>query len=924
MKSDIDSDTLSLPQNFDFIRRDRPTDTGRGGCGILVSKNINAREVPLELNNVSINKIEAIWLEIKQFKIYVCCFYRSNNYCPVDAFLEYMTQCMMKLNNKKVIWIGDINIDQNNIRDTSYRKLDITMKSFGMVQTIRDMTRVSYIRNTITQSTIDVIITNCYSDFNNCTVLDEKIGDHQAIKCELNFRVTKPNKFRKILIRDHSIQNLEKFANFLDSSNFDHILKCDDINMATENLTQYIENYYDIFCPIKSIKCHNNYLYKPSKQLLDAIKKKRILYRKFKKHRLRNSAKCEKIWDEYKKQKNFVTKLSKLNKRQNVINDLKAKSIKNDLKGIWKTIKKASNISPCKTDSNIGDNIDPEINTFFSTIGSKIQSQIPKHDNDNFKDYIGNEPECEMSTFEEITENCVLDYIKGLSNDKSINDCIPIKIFKIIIPIIVEPFTHIINLSLKHGIMPESCKKAMVTPIYKAGDPSDPGNYRPISILPILGKAIESFINEQLMNYIDENKILTMQQYGFRKNYSTTFLMLDLFDKIYAAKEKNKKPAIVFLDIKKAFDTVNHQILIQKLKHYGLKGSALNWFKNFLSNRYQQTKIGKLISTPLLVESGVPQGSILGPLLFSLYINDITKSCKNSIPFLFADDGALYFDNVKRGSYLNIKNEMVNIHTWLRVNKLSLNVSKTSFIVFDHCTNMDTIKLNVNSDSNIEINECKTQKYLGLIVDHKLKFLEHVEYIKKKVAKRIGAMYRSKNLLPLKFRKMFANALMLPQFDYLDIVWCKAGKTKLNELDILYKKVAKIALNVDKRESSLKVYEEMKWLPLHLRRQLHLSTYMHKIINGCSPVNFINKFEYISGGSRAGENCNLYTRKSRSHKQFYYLGAKCWNILPQSLRSTEDSKQFSILYKKLLLNSTLTDTDYTQDNAYDHFYEYKV
>ena len=169
---------------------------------------------------------------------------------------------MIKLNNKKVIWIGDINIDQNNIRDTSYRKLDITMKSFGMVQTIRDMTRVSYIRNTITQSTIDVIITNCYSDFNNCTVLDEKIGDHQAIKCELNFRVTKPNKFRKILIRDHSIQNLEKFANFLDSSNFDHILKCDDINMATENLTQYIENYYDIFCPIKSIKCHNNYLYK--------------------------------------------------------------------------------------------------------------------------------------------------------------------------------------------------------------------------------------------------------------------------------------------------------------------------------------------------------------------------------------------------------------------------------------------------------------------------------------------------------------------------------------------------------------------------------------------------------------------------------------------------------------------------------------
>ena len=181
-------------------------------------------------------------------------------------------------------------------------------------------------------------------------------------------------------------------------------------------------------------------------------------------------------------------------------------------------------------------------------------------------------------------------------------------------------------------------------------------------------------------------------------------------------------------------------------------------------------------------------------------------------------------------------------------------------------------------------------------------------------------MYRSKNLLPLKYRKMFANALMLPQFDYLDIIWCKANKSKLNELDLMYKKVAKIALDVDIRESTLTVYKTMKWLPLHIRRQLHLTAYMFRIINGQSPKNFMNKFTYISGGSRDGNNCNLYTNKSRTHKEFYYIGAKCWNMLPQPLRATDNVKDFTNNYKKQLLSSILEDEGYHPDNKFDNLY----
>ena len=178
-----------------------------------------------------------------------------------------------------------------------------------------------------------------------------------------------------------------------------------------------------------------------------------------------------------------------------------------------------------------------------------------------------------------------------------------------------------------------------------------------------------------------------------------------------------------------------------------------------------------------------------------------------------------------------------------------------------HCDRLEKIEVEMgNNRKNIIIQECKVQKYLGLMVDHKLKFSEHIDYIKCKVTKRIGAMYLSKKLLPLKFRKMFANALMLPQFDYLDTIYSRAGKTKLKELVLLYRKVAKIALDVGKQESTLLVYKDMKWIPLHIRRQLHLSTCMFRIINSCCPSNFINKFRYISVGSHVGDNCNLYTK----------------------------------------------------------------
>ena len=184
-------------------------------------------------------------------------------------------------------------------------------------------------------------------------------------------------------------------------------------------------------------------------------------------------------------------------------------------------------------------------------------------------------------------------------------------------------------------------------------------------------------------------------------------------------------------------------------------------------------------------------------------------------------------------------------------------------------------------------------------------------------------MYRGCSLLPVKYKKMFANSLILPHFDYLDTIYGQASKTKLHELDILYKKVAKIAL--EKTQSSINVYKDMKWLPLHLRRHVHLSSYMFKILNGQSPSNFINKFKFISGGSRDGANCNLYTPKSKNLKNVYYLGAKAisMELLTLDLRNLTDPKVFSKNFKNCLLDS-VSDPNYIVNNAYDYIYKIKI
>ena len=247
---------------------------------------------------------------------------------------------------------------------------------------------------------------------------------------------------------------------------------------------------------------------------------------------------------------------------------------------------------------------------------------------------------------------------------------------------IAAPLTHIVNLSITHGVVPKEMKVARVVPIFKSGDQTLFTNYRPISVLPCFSKFLERIIYNRILGYLNDFNILYDNQYGFRRNHSTSLALVDLYDKISLALDRKEIAAGVFIDLSKAFDTVNHNILFDKLQHYGIRGLALDWVKSYFHQRSQFGEYNGHRSLPQVIRCGVPQGSILGPLFFIIYVNDLCDTSRLE-SILFADDTNLFISEKDPVSLNNTLNsELSKLSAWFAANKLSLNISKTKFMVF--------------------------------------------------------------------------------------------------------------------------------------------------------------------------------------------------------------------------------------------------
>ena len=324
--------------------------------------------------------------------------------------------------------------------------------------------------------------------------------------------------------------------------------------------------------------------------------------------------------------------------------------------------------------------ISEKFNDFFTGVGPSLAKKIPTLVISPLY-YMGNL--VQNSIFLEPVHPSEIDIImKDMNNSAPGHDGITLNILKLSLSSIKTPLTHILNLSLSEGVFPEELKIANVIPLFKADDPMLFNNYRPVSLLCVLWKVFEKIMYSRLMSFLEFHKILYHKQFGFRKNHSTYMAIMILLDKLINSIENGEFVVGVYLDFSKAFDTDDHDILLAKLYHYGIRGNALLWFKSYMSERKQFVSYNGTSSSMKTVSCGVPQGSILGPILFLLYINDLSIVCKDTEPFLFADDSNLFIsDSDPYKLQSQIINELGNISLWLKVNRLSLNIKKTHYMV---------------------------------------------------------------------------------------------------------------------------------------------------------------------------------------------------------------------------------------------------
>ena len=316
---------------------------------------------------------------------------------------------------------------------------------------------------------------------------------------------------------------------------------------------------------------------------------------------------------------------------------------------------------------------------------------------------------------------------------------IPISLLKLLCEYISIPLCEIINESFISGIFPDPLKLAKVIPLYKRQSPDDPSNYRPISLLSIFSKIIEKLMYNRLYNFFEDQNVLYSLQFGFRAKHSTLHALISMTECIKKTIDDGMFGIGVFIDIQKAFDTVNHSILLKKLEHYGIRGVTLDWFSSYLSERKQYVSINGHSSEKLAISCGVPQGSVLGPLLFLIYINDLPNVSKYLSFFLFADDTNIYFKHRDLAQLQKIMNqELKKVRKWLDAHRLSLNIDKTNFVVF-HSPQIKLVEPVIIRFGKKKIKRESCVKFLGIVLDANLSWKYHIAELSKKLSRSIGA-----------------------------------------------------------------------------------------------------------------------------------------------------------------------------------------
>ena len=703
------------------------TNKRHGGVGIFIKKDLHYTVLKNIENLNKESDFECCAVSLDTLNTILVSIYRSP-LGNMDIFFNSMNECLERIFkcNKQIIITGDFNINFMNL-DNNVINFKNLLLSFNLKITISEPTRISRFSSTC----IDNVATNI--ELYETKVIDTDLSDHRAILFSIptpNLPMMETSNFRQL-----TEENLYFFEHFLSQENWTEIFNSNDVNTVYDNFLNRFLYAFNLFIPKTSKSIFKNKNYSKNwitPELQKMSEQKRLLFLLIKDIKINNTNIDENVHALTNKYKQICMHLKKnIVKQKQTFYNNEINNSKDKIKSSWQLVKRTGKNNNSKqyvtavkkSDNNAIVNnpkeISEEFNHFFCNISQSLNLPTP-----NLNININS---LQHSLFFRPTDSReVYNIIMSLKNKHSTGwDEIPVLVIKRCASIICEPLSKILNMTLESGIFPNNLKKAIIVPLYKKGSDQDISNYRPIALLPVFSKIFELAIKERLLSFINKNNIITEHQHGFVKNSSINVSIFKVIDNIINCWENKIPCSLALLDLTKAFDCVDKNLLLCKLEKYGVRGRALDLFSSYMTDRKQCVKI-KVNTSYRIQEStsdwssnnrGVPQGSILGPLLFILFINDLPLATENKT-FLFADDTAVICEGRDQALLKErLEDCMIDLSKWFSSNSLKINNSKTEMIKFG---NYFTIPQLSYKDS---------VKFLGIYIDSNLDWKKHINYI---------------------------------------------------------------------------------------------------------------------------------------------------------------------------------------------------
>lgn len=816
----------------------------------------------------------------------------------VDKFENLIDHALK--DEKEIIILGDFNKDLLNINQT--REWSNLISSLGFTQLIKDPTRET--------NTTSTLIDHVYSSNEEC-ISDSHVSkiclsDHYAIFCNRKIFFSCKNHFHKTI-------TYRSFKQFDDNAFLSDLLSqpWPDIEQLS-NVDDILEAWYSLFietvdthAPVKTQRVKHDL--QPgwvTPDILDKIK-------------LRDKMKKQGRFEDYKLLRNEVCSFIQEAKRS--VYKAKIEEGKDDPKSIWKLFKEfgansktpnANYVSELKVGENVissHHDLAETFNDYFINIASNLKEPVEHSSFDELKQHIRQKiPENVYFELPEVDESFVFCYLSTLDVSKATGlDGIGPRLLKLSSGVIAKSITYIVNKCISDGHFPHCWKQAKVNPLFKGGVKDDINNYRPISILPTLSKLIEKFIKKHLTLYLNRFELLHQFQSGFRTGHSTETALTLMTERWLNAINEGKIIGTVMVDFRKAFDLVDHELILKKLSYYKCGENFISLMKSYLNNRTQLVSINGTASNFANITSGVPQGSILGPLLFLIFINDLplVLSSKVSATDLYADDTTIYdMHHDLEILRSNLQNALLILQNWCKQNGMLLNTDKTKVMLISTRQKrmlLDTSILSLSYD-DINLQLTTGDKILGVHIEENLGWNNHFQHVCKKVSSYIWLLSKIKSYLSLEHRSLFYNSYIQPHFNYCNTIWGNSSNYNVSKLTQLQRRACKLILenNYENLESARK---KLNILSFDQNVFVNKAKTMFKVANNLIPQYIVGLFQRRADSLpntslRSVSNLNFTIPRPKSSMfktSLSYSGPVIWNAIPSEIKNVGSVSVFT-------------------------------